>query len=257
VSLWPVFRKELRTYFFSPMAYVVAVIFLLIVGYLFCALLAYYSLTSLQAMQNPYMMGQFNLTERVLRPLFGDMAFVMLLMTPLLTMRLFAEERRSGTLELLLTYPLRDWQIIAGKFLSSLVVLACMLLPTLVYSLVLWRLGKIEWGVLISAYSGLLLLAGAIFALGLWISSLTDSQIVAASATFGALLLFWMVGWASSLSGGITSQILDNISLLEHFESFAKGVFNSADIGFYIIFAAFFLFLTSRSLESRSWKGVS
>jgi ABC-2 type transport system permease protein len=170
-------------------------------------------------------------------------------------MRLFAEERRSGTIELLLTYPIRDGAVLLGKYLAALAMYGVMLLFTLVYPAVVLYFARVEWGVLGAGYLGLLLMGATFLAVGIFASSLTENQIVASIITFGILLIFWVIGWSADYAGGPWGRVLSHISLLEHFDSFAKGVLDTKDILYYVNFTIVALFLTLRSLEARRWKG--
>ena len=250
-----VFKKEMRSYFASPVALVVFTIFLVIAGYFFYSILAYFSLVSTQASMNPALARGLNVTEGVLRPLFSDMSVILLFMMPLLTMRLFAEERKQGTLELLLTYPLRDGEVLLGKFLAATFLVAILLLATGIYPLLLVFWSEPELYPILTGYLGLLLLAMTFIALGLFFSSLTQNQIVAAVLAFGALLLFWVIGWAATLAEGDWSLVFRHLSIIEHFSSFARGVLETKDLAYYLGLISFFLFATLKSLEVRRWKG--
>ena len=199
---WAVFKKELRLYFSSPIAYAVLTIFSLISGWFFYNVFGYYVMASMQAAMNPMMARDLSVIEGVLRPLFQNMSVIMLLMMPILTMRLFAEEKKSGTIELLLTYPVRDGEVLLGKYLAALAVFAAMLALTLAYPLIMAWVTPLEWGPLATGYLGLLLQGAAFIAIGILISSLTENQIVAAVATFGTLLIFWVIGWAPTRPAG-------------------------------------------------------
>lgn len=252
---WAVFKKEMRLYFVSPIAYAIFAIFALISGWFFYNVFAFYALVSMRAAMNPMLGRDLSVAEGVLRPLFSNISVIMLLMMPILTMRLFAEEKRSGTIELLLTYPVRDGEVLLGKYLAALAVFVGMLGLTLVYpALVLWT-ADLEWGPLATGYLGLLLQGAAFIAVGLLISSLTENQVVAAVATFGTLLIFWVISWAADAAGPTLGQILAHISLTEHFDSFGKGVIDTKDVIYYLNLTVLSLFLTLRSLESKRWRG--
>jgi ABC-2 type transport system permease protein len=255
MKVWPIFKKEMRLYFTSPIAWVILTIFTLITGYFFYSIFAYYTLASMQSMMNPMMAREMNVTDSVLRPLFSNISVILLLLMPLVTMRLFAEERRSGTIELLLTYPIRDGAVLLGKYLAALAMYGVMLLFTLVYPGVVLYFARVEWGVLGAGYLGLLLMGATFLAVGIFASSLTENQIVASIITFGILLIFWVIGWSADYAGGPWGRVLSHISLLEHFDSFAKGVLDTKDILYYVNFTIVALFLTLRSLEARRWKG--
>ncbi|HET9489503.1 MAG TPA: ABC transporter permease subunit [Methylomirabilota bacterium] len=255
MKVWPIFKKEMRLYFTSPIAWVILTIFTLITGYFFYSIFAYYTLASMQSMMNPMMAREMNVSDSVLRPLFSNISVILLLLMPLVTMRLFAEERRSGTIELLLTYPVRDGAVLVGKYLAAVAMYGVMLALTLVYPAMVLYFTPVEWGVLATGYLGLLLMGATFLAVGVFASSLTENQIVASIITFGVLLIFWVIGWSADYAGGMWGRVLSHISLLEHFDSFAKGVLDTKDILYYVNFTIVALFLTLRSLEARRWKG--
>ncbi|HEV8639510.1 MAG TPA: ABC transporter permease subunit [Methylomirabilota bacterium] len=255
MRIWPIFKKEMRLYFTSPIAWVILTIFTLITGYFFYSIFAFFTLASMQSMMNPAMGRELNVTDSVLRPLFSNISVILLLLMPLVTMRLFAEERRSGTIELLLTYPVRDGAVLIGKYLAALAVYGVMLAATLVYPALVLYFARVEWGVLLTGYLGLLLMGATFLAVGVFASSLTENQIVASITTFGVLLIFWVIGWSADYVGGVVGRVLTHVSLLEHFDSFAKGVLDTKDVVYYLDFTIIALFLTLRSLEARRWKG--
>jgi ABC-2 type transport system permease protein len=255
VKVWPIFKKEMRLYFTSPIAWVILTIFTLITGYFFYSIFAYYTLASMQSMMNPMMAREMNVSDSVLRPLFSNISVILLLLMPMVTMRLFAEERRSGTIELLLTYPVRDGAVLVGKYLAAVAMYGVMLALTLIYPAMVLYFAHVEWGVLATGYLGLLLMGATFLAVGVFASSLTENQIVASIITFGVLLIFWVIGWSADYAGGVWGRVLSHISLLEHFDSFAKGVLDTKDILYYVNFTIVALFLTLRSLEARRWKG--
>jgi ABC-2 type transport system permease protein len=255
MSWWAVFKKEFRLYFVSPIAYVVLAIFALVAGWFFYNVFSFYTLISMQAAMNPMMGRDMSVTEGVLRPLFQNISVILLFLLPLLTMRLFAEEKRSGTIELLLTYPVRDGEVLVGKYLAALAVFLGMLTLTLAYpALVAWT-AQLEWGPLVTGYLGLVLQGAVFLAIGILISSLTENQIVAGVTTFGLLLILWVIGWASDSAGGALGRVLSHISITEHFDSFAKGIIDTKDIIYYLNLIILSLFLTLRSLESKRWRG--
>ena len=255
MKIWAIFKKEMRLYFTSPVAWVVFTIFLLIAGYFFYSIFAFFTLASMQSAMNPAMARDLNVTDSVLRPLFSNISVILLLLMPLVTMRLFAEERRSGTIELLLTYPVRDGAVLIGKYLAGLTLYAIMLALTLFYPLLVAYFARVEWGPLATGYLGLLLMGATFLGVGIFASSLTENQIVASIITFGVLLIFWVIGWSSDYLGGTWGRVLSHLSLIEHFDSFAKGVLDTRDVLYYVDFTIVALFLTLRSLEARRWKG--
>ncbi len=255
MKVWPIFKKEMRLYFTSPVAWVIITMFLFIAGYFFYSIFAFYTLASMQSAMNPQMARELNVTDSVLRPLFSNVSVILLLLMPLITMRLFAEERRSGTIELLLTYPVRDGAVLVGKYLAALALYAIMLALTLLYPGIVIYFARVEWGPLVTGYLGLLLMGATFLAVGIFASSLTENQIVAAITTFGTLLMLWVVGWSAEYVGGPWGRVLSHLSILEHFDTFARGVLDTKDVIFYVDVTIVALFLTLRSLEARRWKG--
>ena len=255
MKIWAIFKKEMRLYFTSPVAWVVFTIFLLIAGYFFYSIFAFFTLASMQSMMNPQMGRDLNVTDSVMRPLFSNVSVILLLLLPLVTMRLFAEERRAGTIELLLTYPVRDGAVLAGKYLAAFALYAIMIALTLLYPLIVVYFARLEWGPIFTGYLGLLLMGATFIAVGVFASSLTENQIVAAITTFGALLIFWILGWSADYAGGTAGKVLQFLSILEHNDSFSKGVLDTKDVLYYLNFTLLALFLTLRSLEARRWNG--
>jgi len=255
-SIGLILSRELKSYFSSLIAYVVIVMFLLITGYFFYNLLATFSVVSFQSQTNPMLAKQYqllNINETVVRPLFGNISIIMLLMTPLLTMRLISEEKKSGTIELLLTFPVRDIEVVLGKYLACLVVFLVMILLTATYPVLLLSLGEPEVMPMITGYLGLVLLGAAFISLGIFTSSLTENQIVSASMSFGILFFFWLISYSVPFVSPAFGQVLSYLSINEHIASLAKGVLDTEDIIYYLIFIVLFLFLTLRSLESKRW----
>jgi ABC-2 type transport system permease protein len=255
VRVWPIFKKEMRLYFTSPVAWVVLTIFLFIAGYFFASIFNFFSQASIQSAMNPAMGRELNVTDSVMRPLFSNIGVILLLLMPLVTMRLFAEERRAGTIELLLTYPVRDGAVLAGKYLAALALYALMIGLTVLYPLIVVYFARLEWGPVLTGYLGLFLMGATFIAVGVFASSLTDNQIVAAVTTFGVLLIFWILGWSADYAGGAIGRMLQFLSILEHNDGFSKGVLDTKDILYYVNFTVLALFLTLRSLEARRWKG--
>ena len=255
MKIWPIFKKEMRLYFSSPVAWVVMTIFLFIAGYFFYSIFAFYTLASMQSAMNPQMGRDLNVTDSVLRPLFSNMSVILLLLMPLITMRLFAEERRSGTIELLLTYPVRDGAVLVAKYLAALALYVLMLGLTLLYPGIVLYFTRVEWGPLLTAYIGLLLMGATFVAVGIAISSFFENQIMAGTVTFVVLLMFWVIGWSADAAGGVWKAVLSELSIIEHYDTFAKGVFDTKDVSYYLNFTILALFVGLKSLEARRWKG--
>jgi len=250
-----VFKKEITITFSSPIFYAATFMFLLVSGYFFYTNAMLYVIRSFQAGQNPFLAERLNLGDLVVKPFFGDMAVVLLLMLPLITMRSYAEEKKMGTIELLFTYPLSDGAALAGKFAGAVFTLVAMLLGTLLPLLLLETFAHLDWGLVFSGYLGILLFGASFIALGLFTSSLTENQIIAAVLSFGAFLLFWIIGWAKPFAGPTLGPVLEHLSIVVHLDSFVKGLIDSRDLVFYLIFIFFWLFLTLRFLNTRFWRG--
>ena len=253
-KLAAIYRKELQHYFQSVTAYVMIGSFLALSGYFFFSIFRYYNYLSFQAGREAYLAANLNLIEGVMRPLMGNVSVVLLFVLPLLTMRLLAEEKKQGTFELLLTYPLSDLAAVMGKYLAALTVFAVMLAGTILYPAMLAVFSHPEPGPILTSYLGLFLMGTSFIAIGIFFSSLTSSQIVAGAATFGVSLFFLVIGWASPFAGPVLAKIIAQFSLLEHYDAFSKGIVALPDVTYYVFLTAFFLFMTLRSLESSHWR---
>ncbi|MDX8403254.1 MAG: ABC transporter permease [Mariprofundaceae bacterium] len=252
-----IYNRELKSYFSSLTAYVVIIMFLLVTGYFFYSLLTTFSIVSFQAQTDPMLAKQYqllNINETVVRPLFGSISIIMLLMTPLLTMRLFSEEKKTGTIELMLTFPVNDIDVILGKYLACFSVLLTMILLTATYPILLTVLGEPEVKPILTGYLGLVLMGAAFISLGIFTSSLTENQIVSASVSFGILFFFWFISYSVNLVSAGLAQVLSYLSINAHIESLSKGVIDSEDVIYYLCFIAVFIFLTLRSLEANRWR---
>jgi len=246
-------QRELNAYFSSPIGYVLVGFFALLFGWFFYVPLAYFEQQSMQAGMNP---GQaLNVNQMLVGPAFMNTTVIMLLVFPLITMRTYSEEKRSGTIELLLTSPLTDLEIILGKFIGAMLLYVAMLSITLVHMAVLFIYGDPEWKPIATGYLGLLLMGGCFLSLGLFISSLTKNQIVAAMATFAVFLMLWVINWISTFVGPTTQAVLGFLSITEHFDDFAKGIIDTRHVIYYLSFMAFGLFLTMKSVDSERWRG--
>jgi ABC-2 type transport system permease protein len=246
-------RKELSTYFRSPIAYGVMAFFALITGYFFYAGVAVYLIQMIRTSA----MGQsipLSVDDIVVRNLMSNTAVVGLFVIPMITMRLFAEEKRSGTIELLATSPLRDSEIIVGKWLAALILYIAMLGITFVNMSVLYVYGRPDWRPMAVGYLGLILQGGTLLAMGTFVSTWTKNQIVAGTAGFGICLMLWVLEWASSFNSSLGGRIAAYISVLSHFDSFSRGVLDSKDVIYYVTMIVFGLFLTARSMESMRWR---
>jgi len=248
-------HKELKGYFASPVAYVVIGFSAILFGWFFINLLYYFDRAALQAGAGFEGPQAVNVNEMLISPLFLNVSVILLFTLPLITMRTYAEEKRSGTIELLLTSPLTDFQIVMGKFLGSLVLYAAMLAVTLVHMGFLFAFGNPEWRPIATGYLGLVLMGGCFLSLGLFISSLTKNQIIAGMVTFAVFLLFWVINWIASFTGPTMQAVLNYLSITEHLNDFARGVVDTKHLVYYVSFIAFSLFLTVRAVDSERWRG--
>ncbi len=252
-NAWIICRKELHSYFVSPVAYVLLAMWGILFGYFFWSNLGMFLKYSME-MQMSGQMYPMNLNEQIIRPLLQNVAVIGLFFVPMITMRLFAEEKRSGTIELLATSPIRDLEIIVGKWMAAMALYCCMLLFTVVHFLFLFKYGNPDWKPLLVAYLGLLLEAGVMLAIGEFISSVTKNQIIAGAVTFGVLLLLWVLGWVTGYDNATWARVLSYMSLVTHSESFMRGVIDSKDFIFYGTLIFLGLFFTARSMESLRWR---
>jgi gliding motility-associated transport system permease protein len=247
-------QREIKAYFASPIAFILIGFFALLFGYFYYALLSFFERQSMQMGMGggPQTM---NVNQMLISPLLVNATVILLFVFPLITMRTYSEEKRSGTIELLLTSPLTDLQIILGKFLGAMALYAAMLVVTFIHVGLLFLYGTPEWKPVLTGYLGLLLMGGCFLSVGLLISSLTKNQIVAAMATFGVFLMLWVINWIGSFVGPTTQAVLQHLSITEHFDDFAKGIIDTKHLVYYFSFIAFGLFLTMKSVDSERWRG--
>ena len=228
--------KEINTYFSTPTAHIVGAVYLAFTGIWFV-----FNMTG----QNP---------EASVNSFLVPSSWVLIFLSPLLTMRLLAEEQKMGTLELLLTAPIRDWEVVLGKYLASFVILVATVGLTLYYVIMIYKFGDPDSGPVMSAYLGILLHGGAALAIGMLASSLSGNQIVAAVVGMGTLLVLFFIDGVGFRSSGLASDVLNNMSMRFHFNDFPRGVVDLSSVVYYLSVTAAFLFLTVRSLETRRWR---
>lgn len=256
---YAIFQKELKHFFYSPIAYIVIAAFTIITGFFFYLYLSQFVemafMDMIRSQQFRTQPQKFNINLQLIRPFFWNLALISLFVLPLVTMRLYSEEKKSGTVELLYTTPPTVANIVLGKFFAGLVFYFIMLIPTIVFQIILFIYGEPEFGPVLSGYLGLFLLGSAFISGGLFISSLTENQIIAAIGGFGLSLLLWVIGAAVNFSGETLKPVLEYISIIMHFEDFAQGVIDSQHIIYYVLFSAFGIFLTFKSVESMRWRG--
>jgi ABC-2 type transport system permease protein len=245
--------KELRGYFASPIAYIVIGFFALLYGFFFYVPLAFFNRQSMQ--MGAEMGGALNINQALIAPMLTNTTVVILFVMPMITMRTYSEEKRSGTIELLLTSPITDVQIILGKFLGALGLYAAMLAVTLIHLGILFLYGNPEWKPILTGYLGLFLMGGCFLSVGLLISSLTKNQIAAGMVTFAVFLMLWVINWIGSFVGPTAQAVLSHLSITEHYDDFARGVLDTKHLVYYLSFIVLGLFLTAKSVDSERWRG--
>ena len=254
-SLSAVFKREVQSYFTQPIAYVVMGGVLLIVGFLYYLSFRWFVGMSFETMHNPMLTRELDLGAMVVSSTLSIIGVVSVFAVPLLTMRLWAEEKRSGTVELLLTFPLRHSAIVFGKFLAALTVYALLLCLTTLYPVMTACFGAFDPGPLLSGYLGTLLLGATLLSLGFLCSTWTENQIVACTLAWAGGLCFWLIGHPADFAGGKLGMVFTHLSFANHHEHFIKGVIQTQDIAFFVLFSLFSLFLTIRSIASTRWRG--
>lgn len=278
-NLLAIAGREIRSYFTSPLAYVIVGVFLALSGYIFWVSLVRYSDLCLRFGNNPYVLNQLNVNDLVIRPLFGSIGVIFLLMMPAISMRLLSEERKTGTAELLFTCPITTTQVVVGKFLGAAFLLVVMMGVTLTYPLIIMTKAQPDLKPTAVGYLGVLLMGLSILAVGVLISAMTENQIVAAVGAFGVNLLLWAIAWAADAARSVTlaslvnrltlglweklklgiggptlGDLLSRLSVTEHFQDFRKGLLDTEHLIFYASAIFLALFLTQRVVESRTWR---
>ena len=253
-SAWIIAKRDLGSFFNSPIFYVVTTVFLIIYSFIFFNILNFFSFQSFQARQLQAMGMNLNLNEMVIEPSLQNMSVILLMIIPIITMRSFADEKKMKTFRLLLSSPVHLREIILGKFLACMIVVAVMISISSYSVGFLFLLGEPEPGPIVTGYLGILLMAGCFVSVGVFASSLTDNQIVAAVLTFGFSLFLWIIGWSAQAAGSTTGQVLQYLSIVDHLERFLKGLVNTSDLVYYLSFILFNLFLCHRVLDSNRWR---
>ncbi len=255
-NIMTIASKELRGYFVGPMAWVMMGLFALIFGYFYVLHVNAFVEESMRSS------GQFggppqavNVNMRLIRPLLSNASVIVLFLLPMVTMRTYSEEKRSGTIELLLTAPLKDSEIVMGKFLGAIGLYGALVGVTMLYVGLLFWYGNPEPLPVLSGYLGLLLLGGCFISMGLFISSTTKNQMVAGTATFVFSLLFWIIGWLQDVVWAWLGPVVGYLSITQHFDDFGKGIVDTKHVVFYLSFITFWLFLTLKSVDSERWRG--
>jgi ABC-2 type transport system permease protein len=252
-NILAIVRKEWRGYFASPIGYVVLGMYALVFGLFYTVGLNFFIR---QSMAGPQMGGgPMSINQMLIRYVFQNSSIVMVFVVPLITMRTYAEEKRLGTVELLMTSPITDFEILLGKFLGAMSLYAAMLGVTVIHVGLLFVYGNPEWRPVLTGYLGLLLLGGCIVSIGLFFSSLTKNQIVAGMLTVIALLLLWLLDWTGGFLGSTGEQIVGFISLSGHLEDFVRGVIDTQHVIYYLSVITFGLFLTAKAVDAERWRG--
>jgi ABC-2 type transport system permease protein len=246
VSIFTITKRELQSYFSSLIAYTVIAAFLVVSGYFYHANMVMFVTSA----GSDVRLGLWQQT-------FYDMRFVLVALMPLLTMRLFAEEKKLGTIELLFTNPLRDVDIIIGKYLACMLVLVLMIVLTFLYPALLAAVFSLDPGPLAAGYLGIFLMGAACISCGMFLSSLTENQIVAAMSTIGMLLFLWFLDWNEGIAGPAVVAVLHQLSFSDHFFNFIRGVIDLDDVVYYLSVSVLFLFFTRCTLASRTWSGIT
>lgn len=231
-NIFAIYRKELRSYFSSPIAYIVTAMFLFLAGFFYYSAVIVFRMASLEAP-------------------FSNIVIVLIFLMPLLSMRLISEEKKSGTLELLLTRPLREMDIVLGKYFASATVFLVMLLPTAIYGGLLFYISKPDLYPMLTQYAAVFLVGLSFLALGLFASSLTENQIVAAVIGFTIILVLWLLTWITSSLG--EDNIIGYFAVSSHFNDLIMGVIDARDIVFFVSFILFWLFVTAKIIDSKRW----
>ena len=257
-NVWALVRKEWHHYFGSPIAWVALAMWAFIFGFFFVVSFWYFLEWSMRAgQQMEFGAGpKVSINDMLFAPILRNMGVVGLFVLPMLTMRLFAEEKRQGTIELLRTSPITDWQIVIGKFLAAVGLYAAMILTGLVNFAVVWSYATVkpEWQPLLVGVLALLLVGASFLALGLFLSTLTQNQIIAGMVAFGLALIFWILSWMDRPTAGAAMRVLGYLGISNHMEDMTKGVLDLKDLVFYLSFIFFGLFLTHQSVESQRWR---
>ena len=252
-NIWTICKRELYSYFASPIAWVLLAIFATLSGYFTVVMARQFAQVGIE-MQMSGQNQPINLNEYVIAPLLSNIAVIALMLIPLISMRLLAEEKRQGTIELLATSPIRDTEIVIGKWLASVLMYATLLLVLVVDCSFLFIYGRPDWKPALAGLMGLFLQGASLLALGAFISSLTRNQIVAGAVGFACALVLWILSWSTAFGNSDTVQVLNYLSIVSHLDPFTRGVIDSKDVVYYLSMIFLGLFLTTRSLESIRWR---
>ncbi len=252
-AIWTICRKELYSYFVSPVAWVLLTIFAILSGFFTYFISGIFVQQGMQSQMTGQSMPM-SVNEQVIAPVFSNIAVIGLFLIPLIAMRLFAEEQRQGTIELLATSPIHDVEIILGKWLAAVLMYSALLAVLVLDFSFLFMYGRPDWRPVATGFLGLILQGACLLAFGTFISTTTKNQIVAAAIGFAFALLLFVLSWSTAFGNSDTSQVLSYLSITSHFDSFSRGVIDSKDLIYYLSAIFLGLFLTARSLESMRWR---
>ena len=254
MNIWTITKKELKSFLYSPIAYILTAFFLLVSGFFFYNILAWANDQTMRMMQSGQGMNRININQMLFEPFFNNMTIILMFLLPMLTMRLFADEKKMRTEELLLTSPVRISAIIIGKYLAALIIYTIILLLTATYAIFVFANGNPELAPLLTAYLGLFLLGAVFIAIGLFASALTENQVIAAVISFSSIILIWVISWVGESGPGAWRGILTYLSFFSHFKNMVSGVIDTQDIVYYLTFIFLGLYLTRSIFEFRKWR---
>jgi ABC-2 type transport system permease protein len=254
-NLLPIYLREVRSLFYSPVAWLVLFAFYVLGGFFWVSPLSHYASYSLMLASGRMGGGQqMKLVDYLIAPYFGNLAVVFIFLLPLVSMRQLSEEKKSGTIEILFTWPFSDLDIVLGKWLASLTLLVAMLVPTLLNFVLIMDKAAMPWAVIASGMAGIFLVGACFLAVGLFTSSLTENQVVAAALSFGALLFLFILSWVEAETSGLTKELVGQLSIIGHLQSLTKGLLDLKDVSYFVLFTVLMLFGTLRVLESKKWR---
>jgi len=253
-SVWIIAKKELKIFLYTPIAYILTAFFLLVSGFFFYNILAWVNEQTMRLMQSGYPLDRINVNQLLFEPFFNNMAVVLMFLLPLLSMRLFADEKKMRTEEMLLTAPVPLAAIIIGKYLAVLAIYAGILLLTATFAVFAFVHGNPELAPLLAAYLGLFLMGAVFIAIGTFASALTENQVIAAAISISAILLIWVISWIGESGPGAWKGVLAYLSFLTHFRNTIGGVIDTQDIVYFLSFIALSLYLTRAVFEFRKWR---
>lgn len=253
-AVFAIARREVSAFFATPVGWLCLTAFASISGFFFAMMATEFSVQATTATYNPYVAEQINLNDWLVQPFFANTSVVLLMLSPAISMRLFAEDRANRSLELLLSSPVSSGQIVMGKFLGAMGFVAIMLASTLPLTAMLYWLGSPDTGMLVSCYLSALLLASSFLSVGLLTSAMTENQIVALVTGFALLLVLWVLSWAEAIAGDGIGPVLAGISMLSHLDQLLKGLLHLSDVVYFVTFVGTFLFATTQRVEAYRWR---